>query len=271
MHVNSDFSRSVQWSLLYIIISLLLNFDSGYDQRFFQIQILNFIGIVISVYINIKFLLPLFFLEDEKFIYGISIFMILCFIVWIIHGDMFPWNYKDISTLNNQENSSFTTRLKYTRLSWIFRNLSPLFIIILGSSLFKLSEINKNKSKLGELNSNQSEIKKEKGKRKDFISVKSNQKIHRISLDSIFYIESLSEYIVFVLEKEKIISYGSLKETISKLPSSNFIRVHKSFIVSKKHVINLSGNQLDLGISKIPIGGTFKKEVTSDLFPDLIN
>ena len=270
MIFNSVFFRSLQWSLLYSITSVLLNYNTGYGHEFYRITIFTFLGILFLVYVNLKHLLPLFYLGKKEILYFITTFITICIITWLIHGDVFPWNVKEFNPYDNEENSLF----KNKELNWIFRNTLPLLVVSFGSTLFELTSKNRNKARkldVGELYPSEIENKNQILNTKDFISVKSNHKLHRIRLDDIIYIESLSEYIVLMLKNEKIISLGSLKEIIKKLPSSNFIRVHKSFIISNKHVINLYGNQLDLGISKIPIGGIYKKEVLSELFPDLNN
>jgi hypothetical protein len=267
---NSLFFRSFQWTLLYITISFILNYNTGYGQEFYRITIFTSLGTLFLVYINLKHLFPLFYLGKKEIKYFIILFIIIFILTWLIHGDIFPWNIKEINTYDIGENNQIINK----ELNWILRNALPLIVISFGSSLFELTSKNGRKERkleVSELYPSEIENNNQILKTKDFISVKSNHKIHRIRIDEIIYIESLSEYIVFVLKNEKIISLGSLKETIKKLPSSNFIRVHKSYIVSSKNVINLYGNQLDLGISKIPIGGSYKKEVLSVLFPDLNN
>ena len=270
MIFNSLFFRSLQWTLLYVTISVLLNYNTGYGQEFYRITIFTSLEVLFLVYINLKYLIPLFYLDKKEIIYFFTLFITICIITWLIHGDVFPWNLKEFSKYDYKGNSLF----KNKEFNWILRNALPLLVISFGSSLFEITSKNRKKERKLEVSERYTpEIEKNNQilNTKEFISVKSNHKIHRIRIDEIVYIESLSEYIVFVLKNEKIISLGSLKETIKKLPSSNFIRVHKSYIVSSKNVINLYGNQLDLGISKIPIGGSYKKEVLSVLFPDLNN
>ena len=270
MFFNSLFFRSLQWTLLYITISFILNYNTGYGQEFYRNTIYTSLVALFLVYFNLKYLFPLFYLGKKEIKYFIILFIIIYTLTWLIHGDIFPWNIKEINTYDIGENNQPTNK----ELNWILRNGLPLLVISFGSSLFELtSKIRRKETKLEASERYPSEIENsnQTPKTKYFISVKSNHKIHRIRFDEIIYIESKSEYIVFVLKNEKIISLGSLKETIKKLPSSNFIRVHKSYIVSNKNVINLYGNQLDLGISKIPIGGNYKKEALEVLFPDFNN
>ena len=69
----------------------------------------------------------------------------------------------------------------------------------------------------------------------DCIYVKSDYKLLRIALDRILYIEGLKDYIKIHVEDEPkaILSLISMKAMEEKLPSSRFIRVHRSFIFQK--------------------------------------
>jgi DNA-binding LytR/AlgR family response regulator len=80
------------------------------------------------------------------------------------------------------------------------------------------------------------------------------------------YIKSDKEYVVYFTRQEKIMALGSLKSLEEKLPSADFIRVHKSYIVAKKSVRSIEGNQLNLMDTKIPIGGSYRELVMGNLF-----
>lgn len=100
----------------------------------------------------------------------------------------------------------------------------------------------------------------------EFLLINADHKIHRIYLKKIIYIQSMKEYVVYHMGQEKLMALGSLKGLDEKLPSTKFIRVHKSYIVAKESVKNLSGNQLDIGIKSIPIGPSYRDNVLKNLF-----
>jgi DNA-binding LytR/AlgR family response regulator len=50
------------------------------------------------------------------------------------------------------------------------------------------------------------------------------------------------------------------------LPSSNFLRVHKSYIVALDKIESVFGNTIETAGKEIPIGQTFKKDVEDKLF-----
>lgn len=100
----------------------------------------------------------------------------------------------------------------------------------------------------------------------EFLLINADHKLHRLFVKDILYIQSMKEYVTYFSEQGKIMALGSLKSLEEKLPSSDFIRIHKSYIVAKSRVKSLEGNQLDIGETKLPIGGSYKSDVVANLF-----
>lgn len=100
----------------------------------------------------------------------------------------------------------------------------------------------------------------------NLILVKSEHKIYRIQLEDISHIQSMREYVAYYTPSGRILSLGSLKSLEESLPSDQFIRIHKSYIVAKKKVTTLEGNLLHLGAEKIPIGASYREKVLKELF-----
>ena len=103
-------------------------------------------------------------------------------------------------------------------------------------------------------------------KSKDFFSVKVDGKIKKVNFEDILYIEGLKEYVRIVCEKERLVTLESLKNLEDFLPTTNFIRVHKSYIVAKSKVHGLEGNMLEIGNQKIPISRSKREEVVNAIF-----
>lgn len=97
----------------------------------------------------------------------------------------------------------------------------------------------------------------------DCIYVKSDYKLLRIALDRILYIEGLKDYIKIHVEDEPkaILSLISMKAMEEKLPSSRFIRVHRSFIVQKSKIKVLDRGRIVFGKEYIPISDSYKQEL----------
>ncbi len=94
-----------------------------------------------------------------------------------------------------------------------------------------------------------------------FIFVKSEYENLKINLSDIKYVEGLKDYIKIYTDKDKpILTLSSLKSFEQKLGKTNFIRVHKSFIVSMKHIHSVQRNRIIIDDKWIPIGLNYKDE-----------
>ena len=95
---------------------------------------------------------------------------------------------------------------------------------------------------------------------KGFLFLKSEYKIRRINFDEILYIEGLKDYVKVYLQHEKkaVISLNTMKSMESKLPSGQFMRVHRSFIVNLNQISTIERNRIIFGDRHIPVGDQYK-------------
>ena len=94
------------------------------------------------------------------------------------------------------------------------------------------------------------------------IFVRADYSLQKIMLDDIVYIEALDDYLkIYINQQKTIVARMTMKAMLEKLPSSDFMRVHRSFIVPIKKVENLRNKTLQLGDKKIPVGNSFEDEV----------
>lgn len=100
----------------------------------------------------------------------------------------------------------------------------------------------------------------------DFISVKSDYKLHKILLSDIDYIEGLKAYVSIFVKGKRVIVLESLKNLELTLPSHRFIRIHKSYIVPLEKIRLMDGNMLELENKKVPIGKSYKDIVLKKVF-----
>lgn len=99
--------------------------------------------------------------------------------------------------------------------------------------------------------------------------IKADHKIIRVRYDEIIYIEGLREYItVYTKSGERYITLESLRNLEETLPSTEFMRVHKSYIVRIELIRALYGNQIKVeGVKDyLPIGKSYKDIVQTKLF-----
>lgn len=96
----------------------------------------------------------------------------------------------------------------------------------------------------------------------DYILVKQGDKgkLKKIEIDDIVYVEAMNNYVLFMCTTDKTMAYLSLKELEDRLPQCNFLRVHKSYIVSIKGIKEIHSNEIIVKreSTHIPIGGSYK-------------
>lgn len=97
------------------------------------------------------------------------------------------------------------------------------------------------------------------------IYVKSDSRIIRLAMSSICYIEGLGDYVKIYSKDEPkpVLSLCSMKYMEEKLPSDDFIRVHRSFIIRKDCIRMIEGNKIALDKRSIPIGEVYRKKLKS--------
>jgi len=94
-----------------------------------------------------------------------------------------------------------------------------------------------------------------------FIFIKSGYEQLRIELNQILYAESNGNYMQFVLADKKLTSRLTMSEAEALLPVASFIRIHRSFIVSKKHITKVERNSVWIQQTELPVGASYTNEV----------
>jgi len=87
----------------------------------------------------------------------------------------------------------------------------------------------------------------------------------KIYIDDILYIESLKEYIKVVTKEKSILTKFQLNQVEDLLPKGKFLRIHRSFIVSRAKIEAFTSTDVEIGGTEIPIGRNYKVSVFSQL------
>ncbi len=95
--------------------------------------------------------------------------------------------------------------------------------------------------------------------------VKADNKLVKVNVDEIIYIEGMQNYVHFYTETEKVTSRMTLKNVMSSLPADQFIQCHKSYIVAKRKIKAIEGNMLLIEKQSIPISRRLKEEIMDEL------
>ncbi len=102
-------------------------------------------------------------------------------------------------------------------------------------------------------------------KSNDFITVKADYKLYKINYDDLLYIEGQHEYVTFHTTQRRITALFALKDLEEILPKDKFVRVHKSYIVSFKHIQDLDKSDVTVAGNKVPVGASYRDELLARL------
>ena len=92
-----------------------------------------------------------------------------------------------------------------------------------------------------------------------------NKKQIKVFLDDILCIESLKDYVKIFTKEKYLVTKFQLGEIEKYLNDKNFLRVHRSFIVSKSAIVSISSHEIDIGEKLIPIGRNYLLLVKKEL------
>ncbi|TNE58740.1 MAG: response regulator transcription factor [Bacteroidetes bacterium] len=97
------------------------------------------------------------------------------------------------------------------------------------------------------------------------LTVKADRQLIKIPFADIVYIEGWKEYVKIYTTTGKVVTLESLRNLENILPASHFLRVHKSYIVSKNQVQKFDGDVLVVGAARIPVARARKRSVLAAL------
>lgn len=94
-----------------------------------------------------------------------------------------------------------------------------------------------------------------------FLHVRADYKLYQIALTDILYIEGLDDYLkIHVQSGYPIVARMTMKAMQQKLPDSDFIRVHRSFIIPFRRIEAVRNKVIQLAGQSIPIGASYEAD-----------
>jgi DNA-binding LytR/AlgR family response regulator len=95
----------------------------------------------------------------------------------------------------------------------------------------------------------------------DHTFVRSNGKFFKVNFPEIIYVQGMKDYLKIHTPDYMLITHQTMNELEKTLPASQFLRVHKSYIVALSHIRSIYGNSVELDKATIPIGANYKEKV----------
>lgn len=97
------------------------------------------------------------------------------------------------------------------------------------------------------------------------IFIKTDSRLVQINPQNINYIEALGNYVIVFTDKGKYTVLGTMKDLESKLPSPDFMRVHRSYIVRLDKIDSIEDNYILMKDKSINIGKVYKDQLIKSL------
>ena len=127
-------------------------------------------------------------------------------------------------------------------------------------SLYELLQLQEHKQ--GEESEDDVESESAEVDEKDYISVHADRKTHLVKLSNIVYLESAGEYVrLHLADGTKLVTLFRLKNMESTLQASQFMRVHRSYIINLRYVSGYTKGRVFLSNEEYaPIGESYKEQ-----------
>ena len=109
------------------------------------------------------------------------------------------------------------------------------------------------------------ELPTEEKKSESFVYFRADRKMVKVMLQDILYIESMKDYVKVYTVNGMIITKQSISSVEAMLPEKEFLRSHRSYIVSVRHIKSFTSELIDIQNTEIPIGKLFRNEVMKTL------
>lgn len=101
------------------------------------------------------------------------------------------------------------------------------------------------------------------GKKPSYLFINADYSLIKINFADVIWVEGLKDYIKIHLKStsKPVVSKTSMKLIEEQLPSSVFLRIHKSFIVSKEYVTSVKKSSMFINDVELPVGDTYREAV----------
>ena len=98
---------------------------------------------------------------------------------------------------------------------------------------------------------------------KEYMFVKTEYRMQRVDFSDILFIEGQGAYLRIVTRHAKIMTLQNFQNMEQILPSTNFVRVHKSYIVAMDKIESIERNVILIAGQRIPVGNSLSATINS--------
>lgn len=99
----------------------------------------------------------------------------------------------------------------------------------------------------------------------DFMYIRTGKMVHKVLLKNIMYVESLKDYVNIHTPERTITARQTLSSIENMLNEEQFMRIHRSFIISINHINGFTATTISIADKNLPIGRNYKQQVFHQL------
>jgi len=100
------------------------------------------------------------------------------------------------------------------------------------------------------------------GSAPQFLFVRADYSLIKIPIADILFIEGLDDYLKIHIHNQKmVVARMTMKAILDKLPANEFIRVHRSFIISFSRIGSMRNKSIIISGTEIPIGASYEENL----------
>ncbi len=142
--------------------------------------------------------------------------------------------------------------LKPISFNRFLKGVNKVYDLLCEPSQIKSTEIGASMSEVGKA--------EHKSNKVDYIFLKTEYRMQKVNFDDILLIQGMKDYLMVKTTKGNIMTLMSFKKMENLLPTDNFIRTHKSYMISINKIESIERNRIKINNELIPISDTYKND-----------
>jgi DNA-binding LytR/AlgR family response regulator len=99
----------------------------------------------------------------------------------------------------------------------------------------------------------------------EFLYIKADRRVVKLDLSCVLYLESLNDKVTIHLAEKEVVTTQRISYLLEKLPKQQFIRIHRSYIISLAHVAAYNNIMVEVKERELPIGRNYRSQALEAL------
>lgn len=93
---------------------------------------------------------------------------------------------------------------------------------------------------------------------RDFLFVRTEARLVKILFNTLLYVEAMQNYCMMHTTDARVMTLQPIKQLQEQLPTEQFVRVHKSYLVNISQIDSVERSRIFIGKSVIPVGDSYR-------------